>query len=124
MGERVLSRSLTLTALTIWLRANLLLQYPPYPQEGSQLKIVVVAYVCGTQAPVLTLFGVSVLAVLTLFLPFCVWYEGVETAAGVVATLLELGADVNRDDGDPEVRYTPLHSAVANEVNLPVNLGV
>ncbi|CAN0311912.1 unnamed protein product, partial [Ectocarpus sp. 8 AP-2014] len=40
---------------------------------------------------------------------------GVETAAGVVATLLELGADVNRDDGDPEVRYTPLHSAVANE---------
>ncbi|CAB1111493.1 unnamed protein product [Ectocarpus sp. CCAP 1310/34] len=33
----------------------------------------------------------------------------------MVATLLELGADVNRDDGDPEVRYTPLHSAVANE---------
>eukprot|EP00752_Nemacystus_decipiens_P006633 g5963.t1 len=40
---------------------------------------------------------------------------GVDTAAGVVATLLELGADVNKDDGDPEVRYTPLHSAVANE---------
>ena len=35
----------------------------------------------------------------------------------MVATLLELGADVNRDDGDPEVRYTPLHSAVANEVS-------
>ncbi|CAM9398169.1 unnamed protein product [Pylaiella littoralis] len=40
---------------------------------------------------------------------------GADTAAGVVATLLELGADVNKDDGDPEVRYTPLHSAVANE---------
>lgn len=55
-----------------------------------------------------------------LYLPFClcvVRYAGAETAAGVVATLLEVGADVNRDDGDPEVRYTPLHSAVANEVN-------
>lgn len=48
---------------------------------------------------------------------FCVaCSSGADTAAGVVATLLELGADVNRDDGDPEVRYTPLHSAVANEV--------
>ena len=33
-----------------------------------------------------------------------------------MATLLEAGADVNKDDGDPEVRYTPLHSAVAREV--------
>lgn len=46
-------------------------------------------------------------------------FAGVDTAAGVVATLLELGADVNKDDGDPEVRYTPLHSAVANEVMIP-----
>lgn len=43
-------------------------------------------------------------------------FSGVHTAEGVVDTLLELGADVNKDDGDPEVRYTPLHSAVANEV--------
>jgi len=47
---------------------------------------------------------------------------GADTAAGVVATLLELGADVNRDDGDPEIRYTPLHSAVANEVSRPAPL--
>ena len=43
-------------------------------------------------------------------------FLGADTAAGVVATLLEAGADVNKDDGDPEVRYTPLHSAVAREV--------
>lgn len=48
----------------------------------------------------------------------CVFFfSGADTAVGVVATLLELGADVNQDDGDPEVCYTPLHSAVANEVN-------
>ena len=49
---------------------------------------------------------------------FCVicFVSGADTAAGVVATLLEAGADVNKDDGDPEIRYTPLHSAVAREV--------
>ncbi|CAM9810217.1 unnamed protein product, partial [Choristocarpus tenellus] len=40
---------------------------------------------------------------------------GLHSAAEVVSVLLELGADVNRDDGDPGVRYTPLHSAIANE---------
>lgn len=60
---------------------------------------------------------VGVVAVSVMVLSwYCHGTEGADTAAGVVATLLELGADVNKDDGDPEVRYTPLHSAVANEV--------
>lgn len=59
---------------------------------------------------------------LFFFFFFCSYYwlnlavPGADTAAGVVATLLEAGADVNKDDGDPEIRYTPLHSAVAREV--------
>ncbi|CAM9638622.1 unnamed protein product, partial [Discosporangium mesarthrocarpum] len=40
---------------------------------------------------------------------------GMQQAGEAVSVLLELGADVNKDDGDPGVRYTPLHSAVANE---------
>lgn len=69
--------------------------------------------------PSVCLLSVCLVVGVRASVPVCVSASvcaGADTAAGVVATLLELGADVNKDDGDPEVRYTPLHSAVANEV--------